>query len=115
MRTPVVVVSTLLAVAALQGTASAASVPRVALHSCDLVLTNESGDCLVVLDANPDGGFGQDTWSGWGSADLLCKVSGKHFHFEGEYGSEFVAWSHDADVCTLHVQAGGGTAEGYVF
>jgi hypothetical protein len=113
LRTPVVLAAALLA--ALQGTASAGVVPSVVLHKCEIEATNGTAECLVVLDANPDGGFGTTTWSGWGSADLLCKVSAAHFHFEGDEGSDFRAWNHGADVCTLVVQASGGATDGYVF
>ena len=102
------------AVATLPGTAFAVVVPEVALHQCEIEATNGSAECIVVLDENPNGEWGQDTWDtdGYGSADLVCRLSGSR-HIEGEYGFEWHPFPHGRDTCTLTLQAT-GTASTYV-
>lgn len=112
-------VRTLLAVAAvaaalLPGTASAGVMPKVATGSCTVEVTNGTAECIVQLDPNTGAYFGQSTWSGYGSADLVCYVSGRSFHLEGGYGSEWVQWSHGADLCKLTVRGWDGRSSAYV-
>ncbi|HVF03548.1 MAG TPA: hypothetical protein VNA20_01790 [Frankiaceae bacterium] len=112
-------VRTLLAVVAVAAAlpaapASAGVAPQVAVRSCEVEATNGNAECIVALEPNPNGFFGQSTWSGYGSADLTCFVSGRSFHLEGGYGSDWIEWPHDADVCRLSVRASYGTSSAYV-
>lgn len=102
--------------AALPGTAFAAAVPKVAVGHCELDATNATAvECVVVLESNPNGEWGQDTWDtdGYGSADLVCKLSGSD-HIGGPYGFEWHPFPHGADVCTLTLHATDGHSDAYV-
>ncbi|HEU0129377.1 MAG TPA: hypothetical protein VFQ85_00105 [Mycobacteriales bacterium] len=102
-------------VALAPGSAAAAVRPsRVELRTCDLDATDGFDSCTVILDRNPAGEVGVETWSGWGSLDIACEVSGFHWHAEGTYGYEWTTFPHVADVCHVEVQAIDGHTTGYV-
>jgi hypothetical protein len=117
VRTPFVLAAALVAAATLPGAAaSAATVPTVARGQCEIEATNGSAECIVQLNENRTYGiWGMTTWSldGYGSADLVCEVSGFHDHIEGGYGDTGHAFPHGIDVCrlTLHSSGGRSTAD----
>ncbi|MDQ1713866.1 MAG: hypothetical protein QOE45_3316 [Frankiaceae bacterium] len=104
-----------LLVVAVATPARAENLPKVARGGCDIDATNGSASCVVLLDANPDGEFGQTTWDvdGYGVANLVCRLSGSA-HLEGGYGSDWKPFPHGADVCTLTINASNGYADAYV-
>lgn len=95
-------------------TPARADVPaKIARGGCSIDATNGSAKCIVQLDANPAGEWGQTTWSGYGSADLVCELSGSD-HIAGGYGSESHPFPHGVDICTLSLQASDGYSDAYV-
>lgn len=120
-----VALAALVAAAAVPGSASAIdptpntrtfiiAPPRVGIGSCDLRAINNVAECIVKLNANPNGGFYVATRSGWGKAELLCFVEPRHIVIEGGYGTQWETFAHGDDVCLMIITATAGTTDAYV-